>query len=282
MAHLDTLFSNSSAQSAFQNRLMIRLAKLPRTSCLRAGSALLRPRQLHTTKVSSDFFSWFKGKKKQEQLEPSLPAKGTQELISDIEAGKKSKISNKQKLELIPENFIGEEQGEMEEKARAKLVKEVSFNSWLSRRKVSDEAQLDSLLVECYKSAWGDDAVVSVGDSKLDATFPDLVTKFNFTKALQARSGYMVPDYQLTTLTTPSQFKSYYTKEVLSGKQSRYKESEPNAIHLSPAQFTQPNIYIIPDVKIKSQKETYRKVVKEVNLLEAENTRRAIEQARRS
>ena len=229
---------------------MIRYTRIPRLNYLGAGSLLPSARQLHTTKVSSDFFSWFKSKKNQDQ-EPTVPTKGTQELISDIEAGKTSKISNKQKLELIPENFIGEEEGELAEKARAKQIKGVPFNRWLSAK-------------------------------KLEGTFPDLVIKFNFTKSLQASSGYLIPDYQLTILNTPAQFKNYICKEILSGKQARYKESEPNAIHLSSAQFTSPNIYIVPDVKPKAQKNTYRKIIREVNILEAESARRAIEQARQS
>lgn len=259
---------------------MIRFGRFTSRAYLGAGSVLLRPRQLHTTKVTYDFFSWFKNKKKEEQQEVVPPTKDTKELISDIEAGKKSKISNKQKLELIPENFIGIEEGEVAEKARAKLIKKIPFNRWLSAKKVSDEAQLDNLLVNCYNDSWTGTTITSASDSKLCEPFPDLVTKFNFTKLLQARSGFLIPDYQITILNTPSQFRQYFCKEILSGKQSRLKESEPNAIHLTSDQFTSPNIYIIPEVKPKSQKEAYRKIVKEVNLLEADNARKAIEQAK--
>lgn len=260
---------------------MIGCTRIPRLKYLRAESLLLNARQLHTTKVASDFFSWFKSKKNQDQ-ETTVPTKGTQELISDIEAGKTSKISNKQKLELIPENFIGEEEGELAEKARAKQIKGVPFNRWLSAKKVANEAQLDALLIESYNNAWNGSKITSATDSKLEGTFPDLVIKFNFTKSLQASSGYLIPDYQLTILNTPAQFKQYICKVILSGKQARYKESEPNAIHLSSAQFTSPNIYVVPDVKPKAQKNTYRKIIREVNILEAESARRAIEQARQS
>lgn len=236
-------------------------------------------RSLHTTVVSSEFFSWFK-KKKDEQNQAAVINKDTREVIKDIEEGKEAKTTNKQKLELKPENFIGEERGKIQKRDHQKLVKSISFNGWLSEAKVATEEQLDSILIESLNSSLADGHPSSVNDPKFEAVFPDLVTKFKFTKFLQAKTGYIIPDYTLTILATPSQFKSYYIKEILSGKLAKYKESEPNAIDLSGTQFTSSNVYVVPEVNVALQKKKFGKIMREVQLLEAENARRAIEQVK--
>lgn len=238
-------------------------------------------RSLHTTVVSSEFFSWFK-KKKDAHNQAAVVNKDTREVIKDIEEGKEAKPTNKERLELKQENFIGEERGKIQKRDHQKLVKSISFNGWLSEAKVATEEELDSILIDSLKSSFADGHISSVIDPNIESVFPDLVTKFKFTKFLQAKTGYIIPDYMLTVLTTPSQFKSYYIKEILSGKLAKYKESEPNAIDLSNRQFTSSNVYVVPEVNVALQKKKFGKIVSEVQLLEAENARRAIEQAKAS
>ncbi|QLQ78194.1 hypothetical protein HG537_0A04410 [Torulaspora globosa] len=250
--------------------------------CMVKNGSLPVARALHTTHISSDFFSWFK-KKKAEENEAKVPAKETTELIKEIESGKKSKsVVNNQKMKLTPENFIGKEPAQLDRAEHQRIVSEVKFNSWISKDIVSNERRLDELLIESYNESYPGDKISASSDTKLDAEFPDLVTKFKFTKYLQAKSGCLISDYKLTILNRPSQYKQFFMDEILSGKQARYKEAEPNAIHLTQERFTSPNIYIIPDIDVKSQNKKYRKIMQEVRLSEAEISRRAMEDAARS
>ncbi|QLL30628.1 hypothetical protein HG536_0A04450 [Torulaspora globosa] len=251
-------------------------------SCTVKNGSLPLARSLHTTHISSDFFSWFKARKAEEN-EAKVPTKATTELIKEIESGKKSKsVANTQKLKLTSENFIGKEPGQLDRAEHQRLVREAKFNNWISKDIVSSERRLDELLIESYNESYPGDKISASSDAKLDAKFPDLVTKFKFTKFLQAKSGCMISDYKLTILNRPSQYKEFFMDEILSGKQARYKEAEPHAIHLTQERFSSPNIYVVPDVDVKSQNKNYRKIMQEVRLSEAEISRRAMEDAARS
>lgn len=251
-------------------------------SCTAKSGSLAVARSLHTTHISSDFFSWFR-KKKAEESEAKVPTKATTELIKEIESGSKSKsVANNQKLKLTPENFIGKEPAQLDREEHRRQVREAKFNNWISKDIVSSERRLDELLIESYNESYPGDKISASSDAKLDAEFPDLVTKFKFTKFLQAKSGCLISDYKLTILNKPSQYKRFFMDEILSGRQARYKEAEPNAIHLTQERFTSPNIYVVPDVDVKSQNKKYRKIMQEVRLSEAEMSRRAMEDAARS
>lgn len=244
--------------------------------------SLVQARALHNTHTSADFFSWFK-KKKAEESEPIVPTKPTDELIKDIESGKKTKPAiNSQRLSLTKENFIGKEPGFLDRTVRQKLISEIPFNKWTSDKTALTERRLEEILVESYNDSFPGNKITTASNGSLDAKFSDLVTKFHFTKLLQAKSGYLIPDYKLTVLNSPSQFKKYYLDEIVSGRQARFKESEPNAIHLTQEKFTSPNIYVVPDVNVKSQNKNYRKIMKEVNLAEVEVSRRTMEQVANS
>lgn len=260
-----------------------------KTMCLLVRADILRNvgkqmqfpyrRSFHSTVIPLDFFSWFKNKK---QSEPVAPIKDTKELMKDIESGKKSNIEKKEKLDLKPENFIGEESMKTDLKAREELVDKVAFNRWLNASKASNEKELEAISVDCFNSVFHCSNISSVSEKQYDCPFPDLATKFNFTKSLQAKTGYLIPDSKLTVLSTPLQFNEYLIKEVLSGKLAKFKESEPNAIDLSGKNYSSPNIYITPDVDTKTQKKKFGKIMHEVQSMEAAHTERAIEQAKRS
>lgn len=225
-------------------------------------------KRIHTTAKRQDFFSWFKTKKDE--------VKDTKDVIKEIEAGKKVSTEevSKTKLDLIPSNFIGEESAKTQKKALEKRINSVAFNSWLSRSKVATEQQLDSILQDSLQlSANGTSA-------SLDAPFEDLVTKFKFTKLLQTKTGYMVPDYNITTATTPLHFKDYFVKEILSGKLAKFKESEPNAIDLSNKDYGSPNIHIVADINTRKQRRKFGKIIKEVHALEHESLRRLVDEAK--
>lgn len=248
-------------------------------SCAVKRGSLPMVRSLHTTNVTSDFFSWFK-KKKAEETESKVPSKDTSELMKEIESGKKSEVAtNSQRLKLTPDNFIGKEPGQLDREAHQKQVRETLFNNWISKEKVATERRLDELLVQSFNESYSGEKISAASDAKLDSSFPDLITKFKFTKFLQANSGCLIPDYKLTVLNRPSQFRKYFVDEILSGKQARYKDSEPNAIHLTQEQFASPNIYVVPDVDVKSQNKNYRKIIQDVTLSEAEVSRRAMQDA---
>lgn len=233
-------------------------------------------RGLHFTSRRNNFFSWFKSKKQEE-----VPGQDTKDVIKDIESGKKkndgSSLQDSGRLLLTPSNFIGKDSERMEQSIRNDKVNSIAFNRWLSTEKINNEEQLDQILKESWKSATGNELTAS-----LDKTFPDLVSKFTFTKNLQSKTGYMVPDLQITVSKTPQQFKDYYAKEILSGRLLKFKESEPNAIDLSDKDYGSRNVHIVPDVNIKRRNRKFGKIVQEVRALEQENLRRTLEEAKRA
>ncbi|EJS42920.1 mrpl13p [Saccharomyces arboricola H-6] len=237
-----------------------------------------RVRPIHTSAANRDFMSWFKRKKQEEHKEP---VKDTKQLIKDIEEGKAEVFSpssskSKNKLELIPENFIGE--GSRRYRRKKELEHAVSsapFNQWLTRGKVTFQSDLDNVISQATQKTLGKD--------DQDAQFPDLVTKFQFTKFLQTESGYLIPDYKLTTLSTPLQFKMYFQKEILpsiNDPKLVFKESEPDAIHPFSDKYASPNIYVVNDITPKEQKIKYDTIMREIQKLEDEATKKALEMAR--
>lgn len=226
-------------------------------------------RRIHITARKGDFFSWFKTKKEE--------VKDTKDIIKDIEAGKKvaTDKGSRIKLDLIPSNFIGEESLKVRKKIQERCVNSVTFNRWLSRSKVASEQQLDSIIDESLQTT------TNGSHTSITTPFVDLVTKFKFTKALQTKTGYMIPDYKITVATTPLQFKDYFMQELLFGKLGRYKESEPNAIDLSNKDYGSPNVHIVADINSQKQKRKFGKIIKKVHALEHENLKRIVEEAKR-
>ena len=159
-------------------------------------------------------------------------------------------------------------------------INEIPFNSWLSKQKVSKEEKLDLILKESLESAGME------GDT-LDLEFPDLIKKFQFTKMLQAKTGYLIPDFQLTVLAKPSDFKTYFIDEILSGKLARFNEAEPNAIHLTKESYDAPNIYLENtieerDISGKQQRKKFNTILKQMHDLDEVKTETLIENARRA
>lgn len=234
-------------------------------------SKLCSGRYIHTTAVSNDMFSWLRNRKNK------APVKSTKDVISDIEAGKDLSKNNENvtTLELIPENFIGK----FDKTKNVIPLDTVPYNKWMSSNKVASEEELNTILLQAYNETFGTN-VASVTDECLGETFKDITQKFKFAKELQAKSGYLLSDYQFTVLLSPISFHKYYLREFVSGKASRYKESEPNAIHLTPESFNAPNIRVIEDIPAKAVRSKFRRIVKEVDTIESTITKNAIESAK--
>jgi len=242
---------------------------LPASQCSKTVT-----RSLQSSAVSNDFFSWFKDKNKEK-----TKVKSTKEVMSDIEAGKDvvEKNENVNILELKPENFIGT----YDKKRNVIPLDTVPFNRWISLDKVATEDKLNSIILQSYNETFGTQ-LKEVSNEKLAESFTDITQKFNFTKLLQAKSGFILSDYQFTRLTSPNSFKDYYLSEFVSGKSLRFKESEPNAIHLNESSFKAPNIRIVPDISAKEKRQKFKKLVNEVNEIENKITIDAIESAKQS
>lgn len=236
-------------------------------------------RTFHSTIRNEDFMSWFKTKKAEQNRAKKV--KSTKEFIADIESGKQgidesgfqsdgSKTHSKQqllKLELIPENFVGIRRVEKV------LLEDIPWNSWKSVDKVTNQEGLDKVIIESCKD------ILNPGAKETDQ-FPDLITKFKFVKKLQSLSGYSVPDHELSKLTSPLQFKSYYNKNIISGKLLQFNEKEPNAIYLTKDDFKQPNIHLVETVTSKIQKQKFNQILKEVQSLKERETNKEIERLR--
>lgn len=251
-------------------RPSVRLARIP---IVQNRPALVR--SLHTSNVRYDFFSWLKDKRKSKKE----PVKSTKEVISEIESGNDvaEKNENISTLELIPENFIGT----FDKKRNVIPLDTVPFNRWLNVDNITTEDALNKVILDSYNEVFGTQ-LTEVADKTLADTFTDITQKFTFTKLLQIKSGYILSDYQFTILASPNSFKEYYLKEFISGKSLRFKESEPNAIHLDGNSFKAPNIRVIEDIPAKDVRIKYRRLVTEVDELEKKITTDAIENAKQS
>ncbi|CAI4045067.1 mitochondrial 54S ribosomal protein mL50 MRPL13 SKDI_11G2180 [Saccharomyces kudriavzevii IFO 1802] len=235
-------------------------------------------RSIHTSSANRDFMSWFKRKKQEEHREP---VKDTKQLIHDIEEGRaevssQASSNSKNRLELIPENFIGEGPRRYKRQRQLKqAVYNAPFNQWLSRGKIVSENELDDVISQATQK--------TLGREELDVPFPGLVAKFQFTKLLQEKSGYLIPDYKLTTLTTPLQFKEYFEKSILPSMNNpklAFKEAEPNAIHPFSETYASPNVYVVNDITPREQKNKYDTIMKEIQRLDDEAIKKAFETAR--
>lgn len=238
-------------------------------------------RQFTSGAARADFLSWFRRNKNKDT--PAVPAqpelqRDTKEVISEIESGKTTEVksSSVTRLQLTDDDFVGVDLSKQEAQIRSQKLATVPFNQWLSQDKVSTEQQLEQVVSESYLETFGN----APTEEQLGSVFENLVDKFRFTKLLQSKSGHIIPDYQLTRLQTPLEFKSWFENRVLSGKLGKFKESEPNAIDLSDIKFP-PNVYVVPDVKPSVKKQKVQKILEEVAALEAQYEREAIEKAKR-
>ncbi|CCD27389.1 mitochondrial 54S ribosomal protein mL50 MRPL13 NDAI_0K01980 [Naumovozyma dairenensis CBS 421] len=242
---------------------------------------------------SLDIMDWFKSRNKMkgegkdtegEESVKIVNKRATKDLIQDIETRKDNKDDTDDtslathKLKLIPENFIGRRNNRKVGSQNKRLYKDAPFNYWLNKTKVQNETELEKIMESLLNE-------VNADKELMDEPLPDLVTKFKFVKELQAKTGYMIPDYQITIMNTPAAFKQYYIDNIFSGKLQRFKESEPNAIHFENKQFTAPNIYLVNtvderDISGKMQKKKYNKIIDEVRKMEEIRTKKIIEEAR--
>ncbi|EDO14312.1 hypothetical protein Kpol_160p3 [Vanderwaltozyma polyspora DSM 70294] len=232
-------------------------------------------RALHTSGIQRNMLSWWKSRKNEK---PEEKPRETSEIMKEIEEngdisnennGGNGNTVNQLKLKLVPENFIGEEL-KGKKKIDSAILNSIPFNRWMSKSKVSSETELDNIISESIAN--------TNKDQTLDQSFSSIEDKFNFTKLLQSKTGYMIPDLEITLFQTPLEFKQYYVKEILSGKFGRYKDSEPNAIHLTTESYHSPNINVIPDVPGSVQKKQTNKIIHEVHMLDAEQNKQSLKQ----
>ncbi|AGO10187.1 AaceriAEL289Wp [[Ashbya] aceris (nom. inval.)] len=243
--------------------------------CARAPAAA-RVRALHTGPVTQDLFSWLKrGKNKEEAVEK--PA-DTKELIGKIESGSSGKqnVARKAlKLKLAPNDFVGMEEGQLARQLHRERLEQVQFRRWLSQEKLSKPEELRTHVAAAYEAAFG-----APGDAAaLEQRFPDLQAMFAFAKHLQASTGYIMPDAQLTRLHTPAAVAQWYERNVLTGKLQKFREELPNAIDLSDADLPA-NVVVREHVMPKTQRKTLNSVLREVSALEASKAKAALERAK--
>ncbi|AET40521.1 mitochondrial 54S ribosomal protein mL50 MRPL13 Ecym_6129 [Eremothecium cymbalariae DBVPG len=232
-------------------------------------------RYLHSSGVRQDIISWLTRKKQP----PKEEVKDVKEVMNSIESGSTPSISEPSgsaRLSLTNDDFIGVDVNELERKEREEMLKSTPFNQWLRSRKVSSEQELYQIALDAYKVAFE----ASPNDREaLDRPFPDLVSKFKFSKYLQSKTGYMLPDYKLTTLSTPLKLVEWYEVEVLTGKRLKFNEAEPNAIDLSNVELPA-NVYVDQSATVKDRKRTFNKILREVEALESGRLQQAIEKAK--
>ncbi|CCH62683.1 hypothetical protein TBLA_0I00180 [Henningerozyma blattae CBS 6284] len=219
-------------------------------------------RSLASTAPRNDIFSWLYSKKNAKKSIPK-EEKDTKKIMKQIEEGKDTDRDADSGellfLELKPENFIGEDQGMIDSRIRKENKKPILTTSWLSKHKVKNEKAFDEILLSCYNETFNKD-MKNITDTILTDNFPDLSTKFNFSKEIQKKSGYLISDYNVTLFNSPVDFRNYFRTEVFSGKLGLFKESEPNAIHLNSKSFNSPNIFVQSDVTFFKQKRNIKRL----------------------
>ncbi|SCU94814.1 LADA_0G11496g1_1 [Lachancea dasiensis] len=234
-------------------------------------------RALHVSTRNYDFLSWFKNKQNAKNKEP---AKDTKQVIEDIESGRSKTRQSANRLKLTEDSFIGQELQVSDRARRGDLLQQVPFNIWLSSQKVRTSEALDRILLDTYVSTVPESTISKIEDPELALPFSDLSVKFQFTKSLQATTGIMVPDYQSTRLQTPLQFREFFLKEVLSGK-AKFNDAEPNAIDIDESFYGAESIHVVKTPAPKDQRQKLSKILSEVEALEKEAARQALETARR-
>lgn len=232
------------------------------------GITLIGRRNIHASLASPNFMSWMRSKKKEQKEQ-----KSTKEIMSNVEEGKDitTDIKNSSTLELINENFIGQH------KSNHFPLDRVPYNQWMNVNKVKDVNQLEEILAKVYKMTF---KVEEVTTEQLCEPFSDILKKFMFYKLLQVETGYLISDFCLTTLETPKAFVDYFKVEIFSGKQSRFRESEPNAIHIDHNTYSSPNVNVIPDILAKTQNKKFQQIVSAMEELDANAAKEAISKAR--
>ncbi|KAH3899795.1 mitochondrial 54S ribosomal protein mL50 MRPL13 SCDLUD_004088 [Saccharomycodes ludwigii] len=260
-------------------------------------------RNLHTSRIQNDFMSWFRKKKKDDseiKKTQAVPSKDTKTLINEIETGSIDTTTNGTtnskllKLDLdSPSNFIGSSTGSPIDKSEHAIkLKNAPFNQWLSPTKVNSEAKLDEILKQSLNYAnskqqeqqqqqqEGDKNKKAFSPITLESEFPDLISKFYFTKYLQSKTGVLISDSKITTLTTPLQFRQYFIFQVLSGRSAKFNEAEPCAIDLSNKVFNSNNVSIKSNVTSKEKRINYSNILMDVKVLEDHEIQNAIQAAK--
>lgn len=251
------------------------------TSCIR---------YLSVSATNHNMLSWFRDrKKKQEEVwVPNNLKQDTSKLIDKIEKGEQIndvdavQKQNSDYIELSANNFIGEDDKTIAKKLKReeiKKLKEYNEKFWLyNQKKVKTSKELDEIIINCFNDTMNGNVVNNIDDKILSNDFSNLESKFLFTKYLQVNSGYMISDFDVSKLNSPISFKQHFEKEIISGKLGRFKESEPNAIHIDSTSFTAPNVYVQPDITFKRQNKKFGKIIKEVQELENDKDNKIIQQ----
>ncbi|CUS20600.1 LAQU0S01e10308g1_1 [Lachancea quebecensis] len=236
-------------------------------------------RSLHVSTSNKDFMSWFK---KKQTAKPSVPIKKTEEVINEVESGARGAEVPLSRLKLTEDFFIGKNASDLDRRERQSRINEIPFNVWRSSEKLNSSDALDNILIESYNSTHSRSQVTGIADEKLALPFTDLAFKFHFSKAIQSATGTLITDYQITRLQTPIAFRDYLLKEVVSGKLAKFKDSEPNAIELAKGNYSSDSIHVVEDVRPHERKKRLSKILSEVEALEREAARQAVEEARQA
>ncbi|OBA28825.1 hypothetical protein HANVADRAFT_51269 [Hanseniaspora valbyensis NRRL Y-1626] len=81
--------------------------------------------------------------------------------------------------------------------------------------------------------------------NELSIPFKDFQTKFLFSKDIQAKTGIILSDYNITLFASPKDYKTFFYEVVLSGELYKYQEKKPLAIKID----------VVSDSEIQTDKE---------------------------
>ncbi|KAH3683582.1 hypothetical protein WICPIJ_005429 [Wickerhamomyces pijperi] len=223
-------------------------------------------RLIHTSSKRLGFMDWFQHKKDQESKQKVEKAKDIKEVISDAE-------NNRVELKKIEKiEFIGKIKPDYESKPIEERLQGFKIEHWLNKQKITDSSEFQTLLLQTYT-----DLTQTPVSSLTEVNLSDLKLRFDYTLAVQSKSGHLIPDFQLSKLSTGAELFQYFERYLKTGEIHNYN---PHHLDLSKLEFTAPNITVQKPVNSKQRKTKFRALLKEARAEEASKVDQLIESAR--
>lgn len=218
----------------------------PNMITTRATTQISR-RLLHTSSVQYGFMDWFSMKKDQQKKKEK--AEDTSKVIERAEKGE-VQVTKVEKIE-----FIGKKKDPADLRPISERLQGFSIKPWLSKSKVTTADEFKNIILSNYTKF-----TKKTTDDLSQVDLKNLNLRFDLTKAVQAESGYLIPDYVLTKANDGSVLQQYFEQKILTGD---YLITNPEHLDIEDFEYSSPNISVKMNVTTKERKSKYKKLLKE-------------------
>ncbi|KAH3680575.1 hypothetical protein WICMUC_000249 [Wickerhamomyces mucosus] len=234
---------------------------------------------IHTTSKNLGFMDWFNYKKEQEQQIKNNNKTAVEkpqninEVISNVE---NNQIEFK-KVEKI--EFIGKIKNKIQLIPIDERLNGFKIDHWLNKEKILKLQDFEKLLIDTYNELIDDEKINQLDQINLI----DLQLRFNYTLKIQSKSGYLIPDFILTKISTGKDLFDYFKdkKIIVNSNEinSISKFQNPLHLNLSNLKFTAQNISIETSINSKQRKSNFKKLLKLAKFEEQNKIDSLIQQA---